>query len=511
VKRVTAALLFLVVTALVSSKTAVAYDVNSTGSAVVSATILSTTFNPPILVAPVNNSSTNNPREPLVWKRPSPLPVTPLHHYDVYVDGQIFAASVSDSVTTQTYYYYTITRINDTFTLNLNSDFAQGYHTWSVTAYNTYGTSAGSETRTYYIDSIAPYITLQKVDTKTLNWSTNNLTAIPDVTLRGLSVNNPNPLLSGTVEPYANMQIVLMCPQNILNCHNQSYLGNYPTGVWQHRFYGLIRGVVYTVHLSATDSAGNSTIFPEFYLAYGLATPTPSAITTPTVSPTISIPPTTTPTLTIEVIPTPFIPAPPLSPTPPIFLTSTPVKTINYLPYLLILLALGLPLHLLMTTFGAKIRFTQIHHFFLILFFPFFKHQTYQTIPFTTLDFFDPDKLDSVWQTAISNINGFYSLKTDIPPKLFTQITSTGRLWKNTILQSNLLSISCLYPCTETAQMATDRLRHLSMTLRSLPLAIACLTSGVCLALSPNYFYLIYLYLSLHLVFTEYLYPRISK
>jgi len=509
-------LLFFIILLHVSSQTAFAFELIATNSAIVSASVPSTTFNPPTLVSPKDNSATNNTREALVWQRPSPLPVTPLHHYDVYLDGQIFAASVSDSITTQTYYFYTITRSDNTFTLNFNTDLAQGYHTWSVTAYNTYGINVSSETWTFYVDSVVPNIKLQKVDSQTLNWDTGNPVSIPDISLRLITVGNPNPLLSGTVEPYANLQIILLCPQNIRNCHNQIWQGNYPTGLWQNRFYGLVRGHVYTVYLAATDAAGNSTIFPDFYLIYGSAIPTPSAIITPTAIPTPpvspSISPTETPTPTLEITPTPFVPVPPVSPTPPVFNNSAqPAKTFNYFIIFFVLLAVGLPLHLLMTVFGAQISFANLLRFLFTLIFPFIGRKNYQTIPFATLLFYNPEKLDTPWQTKISDINGFFSLPSPIPEKLFIKVVCVGRHWSDVILPGNLLSSICLFPILQNPQTASDRLRHRSLTLRSLPLALACLTSAICLYLQPNYFYLIYLYLSLQLVFSEYLYPKISK
>jgi hypothetical protein len=506
--RVTAKLLFFCILILFSSQTVLAED------AVVSATIVSniTTVNPPILVAPNDNSATNNPREPLVWKRPLII-TNPLHHYDVYVDGALFAATVSDSIVNQNYYYYNIHRENDTFFLNLNTDLAQGYHTWSVTLHDSLDNTASSETRTFYIDSITPFITLTKVDRQTLNWTTKDSTTIPDVNQRDLSVTTPNPLLTGSVEPYANMQFILLCPQNILHCTNQTYQGNYPTGDWQHRFYGLIKGLVYTVYLSATDAAGNSVIFPEFYLAYGVVTPTPSAIITPVPTTPPGISPTLTPEPTPEIVtpPTPFTPVPPAIPTPPIFQTATLAKTPNYLSYFLFLLVIGLPLHLAMTIYGAKIAFSNRFRFLFTLFFPFVGRKNNQTLPFCTIDIYHPDILDKSFQTIISNINGHFSINENLPDKIFIKITCTDRVWKNIIIPGSILSTICLFPSPQDLQTSPDRHRRYAMTFRSLPLIIACLTSSICLYLSPNYFFLIYLYLSLHLVFTEYLYHRFTR
>lgn len=213
--RVTAKLLFFIFLLLSSSKTVFAED------AVVSASVISniTSVNPPILIAPNDNSATNNPREPLVWKRPLTI-TNPLHHYDVYVDGALFASSISDSIINQSYYFYNIHREDDTFFLNLNTDLSEGYHTWSVIIHDSVDNTASSETRTYYIDSITPFINLQKVKDQTLNWNTQDYSTIPDANQRDLSDTTPNPLLKGSVEPYANLQIILMCPQNIPNCSN---------------------------------------------------------------------------------------------------------------------------------------------------------------------------------------------------------------------------------------------------------------------------------------------------
>lgn len=521
--RVTAKLLFFIIIFLISSQSVLAIDNPSTGSAVVSATVISTSFAAPILIAPINNSATNNPREPLSWKRPSPLPTTSLHHYDVYLDEQMFASSISDSITSQTYYFYTVRRTDNTFYLDFTTDLAQGYHTWRVVAYDTAGISSGTGTWTYYIDSTNPFITVQKADHQTLNWTTLDYTTIPNVNQRDLTITTSNPLLIGKVEPYANMQIILMCPTNIPansagrpRCQNQIYQGNYPSGIWQHRFYDLIRGLVYTVYLSTTDAGGSSVIFPEFYLAYGIITPSPTLEPTkPTASPSGEIsptPPVVTPTPEIEI---PFTPLPPTAPTPPVFLTATPVSTqlkIDYLKLIsLLLLVFGLPLHLFMIVYGTKTRFTLIPKLFFVIFFPFLGKKDYQTVPFATIEMFDPDKLTSSWQTKISDIKGYYSLTSPLINKIFIKISCMGRYWKNVILSGILIPQICLFPILETPQTPPNSLRHRFMIFRSLPLVVACLTSAIALIFQPNYFFLIYLYLSLHLVFTEYLYPRLQR
>jgi hypothetical protein len=304
VPRLTAKLLFFVVLILASSRPVFALDLNVASSASVSASVTNVPLTAPILISPDDNATTNNPREPLVWGRPSPLPTAPLYYYNVYLDGSIFASNVNDGITSQNYYFYNITRVDDTFTLTPNFDYGQGYHTWSVTVYNTYGQNVSSDTRTFYLDSINPFITLQKVESQTLNWSTTDPNSIPDINQRYLTVNTPTPLLTGQVEQYANMQIALVCPQNIPGCSNQLLEGNYPTGDWQQRIYGLLPNLIYSVFISATDAAGNSTLFPEFFLTYSTTSPTPSPTPTATPTPTGTPTPTATPTAKPTVKPT---------------------------------------------------------------------------------------------------------------------------------------------------------------------------------------------------------------
>ena len=525
--RLTAKLLFFI--ALILSCTAIArhsptYALNpyATGSAVVSATVIGSSIGPPILIAPNDNSATNNPREPLVWTRPSPLPSTPIHHYDVFLDGIIFASTVSDSVTTQNYYFYSITRIGDTFHLYFNTDLADGYHTWKVTVYDNSGINSSSETRTYYIDSSIPILTLKKVDHQTLGWTTADLTTIPDADHRLLTVTTADPLLSGTIEPYVNMQFYLICPQNIQDCTDQFYSGNNPESTWKHRFYNLIPDEIYTVYIAATDAGGNSVIFPEFYLVYGSAAITPvealPAKPLPTPSPEIEISPLppTKPTSEVGTPETeiPFTPVPPAAPAPPVFKNATltqPLKIENLKLEIMFLFIFGLPSHLVMTSYGTQTRLSNLARFLYTLFFPFLGSKKFKTLPFSTLEVFHPNQIDSTHQTVISDINGEYALKEPLPESLFIKIICAGRVWKNAIISQSQFLNTCLFPKLESPQTPPNRLRRIFMTYRSIPLGLACITSGVALVIFPSFYFLIYLYLSFHLVFTEYLYPRLSK
>jgi len=519
VNRVATKLLFFVVLILISSKSVFA-DIEESGK--VTATILSQSFNPPILISPANNSAVNNPIISFSWNRPDPIPVTPLHHYDFYLDDNIFASSISDSINTQEYYYYNITRDNNVFHLDMKYALSEGYHTWKVIAYNSGNISVSSETWKFYIDSITPFISLTNVDTKSYNWNTSIPSSIPDLPKRFLTVNTTDPLLKGNVEPFSNMQIVLLCPQNILNCHNQIWTGNYPSGRWEHRFYGLQKGFTYTALLSATDAAGNSIIFPKFFLTYGPVLPTPFAIITPTgtISPTASVTPKPTvyPTLTptpeyhpTEIIPIIVEPVPPVSPTPPLEITPPTPKYNFFALLLLLIIVFGLPLHLLMSIIGTGTPIKFIPKFLFILAYPFIGNKKYQSIPLTSLLFYNAKDFSKPWQIKVTDIFGRYSLKEIFPEKIFLKMFSSLRQTKDVIMLGSQLPIICIFAASKAPTNLLERFQKTNMSLRWFPLIIAIITSSIAFVIKPSYFLLIYLYLSLQYTFSEYLYPRINK
>lgn len=540
---------FFIVTILLFSRVSPVFSAGvETSGADVSATVIAQSFNAPTLIAPTNNAAINTKRPTFSWNRPSPVPSTPLHHYDLYIDDAIFAASVSDSITSQTYYFYTATASAGIFYVSLNTDLTEGTHTWKVTAYNDAGISATSETRTFYVDSIYPPIGVTKVDTTNLTWTTSDPTTIPSDGSRYITVNTEDPLLKGNVETNANIKFVLICPQNI-SCTNQSWEGNNTTGTWDHRFYDLVPNLFYTVQISATDAAGNSTFFPDFYISFGVAlvtptsTPTPSTTPTPTttITPSISISPTATPspsptatlsgTLTptlpplpsgtitpppgfaVSITPTRYISSPPVSPTIPPRKDNTRARAIYlFYMFLIVLMIFGLPLHLAMTIFSKRISFITIPNFLYLLCYPFFNNKTHQTAPFTQIKFFISDQLNRPWQRIISDIKGDYALPASIPEKIYITLLCEGRDWKrNVLVKGSLINQSCLCPIIKTSLNTREKVRKLIYDLRVIPLVIACLTSTTALFIQPSIYIIIYLYFSLQYSYSEYIYPKLVR
>ena len=494
----------------------------------VSASIPEQSFNPPTLISPADNSVTNNPQTPFSWERPDPLPATSLDHYDLYIDGVIFAQGISDSLALPSeYYFYIVERTDDIFKVYPKTSLSEGYHTWKVIAYTSAGTSAESTIWTFYVDSIDPFIKLTSVDTSTLNWDSRDLTTIPSEELRYIYVTE-DPLLKGEVEPGANLQFTLLCPIDITDCTSLTQTYNYPDGKFQHRFYDLLPNRTYTVYLTVTDAAGNVTNFPVFYLIHlsgfagifppppGISTLIPEGILpTPPVLPTpitgeepLIVPETFIPEL---YTPAEFLPVPPIAPTPPPPVPEIAPRPLSYLPLLMLLLVFGLPLHLALSQFATATGISHTHKFLLILLYPFIGKKKYMTQPFTTIDIHDTLITYKPFSITISDILGQYSLPEPIPKTLFVKATHSERDFKPAIIPGEVFRNICLYLIPTPHKSKLQRLRSTSMTVRSIPLSIGILTSATALVLIPSHGLLIYLYLCLQATFSEYVYPKISR
>jgi hypothetical protein len=511
-------------------------------NATVSATVanISDTLYAPTLISPANSSATNSARVTFNWRRPSPLPVTnTIDHYDLYIDDVVFAASVPDSLTTQDFYFYTATGSSGLFFIGLKQDLTQGYHTWKVAVYDNTGQNTATGNWTFYIDSIAPFITLTSIDSTTYNWSTGG--TIPAESSRYLSVDNANPTLKGLVETNSNLLITLTCPSPVpTGCTTQTTTINSTDGNWSKQFTGLVANLYYTVSLAATDAGGNSTTFPNFYIKYATTatTPTSSLTTTPTtttsttptskltstITPTDSITPTSTqtipqitglltppPNLAGLITPTSFVPKVPPVPTPPPQKTTKPRIAYAYGPIILILfLLLGLPTHLTLSSIGVSANFKTVLRFIFTLGFPFLKRKNTSTLPFTFIEIYDSQKPHKHPYKTISDVNGNIYFPENLPLQVLIKTKNTNYTLNDFVYPSLLLPHTCLIPLPKRSKGASESLKNNLYNLRTAPLIIAILTSAIGLYFYTNLYVITYLYLSLQYAFSEYYYPRIK-
>lgn len=517
-------------------------DVALADSATVSATVanISDTLYAPTLISPANNSATNSARITFNWRRPSPLPVTnTLDHYDLYIDDVVFAASVPDSLTTQDFYFYTATGSGGLFYIGLKQDLTQGYHTWKVAVFDNTGQNTATGNWTFYIDSIAPFITLTSVDSTIYNWSTSG--TIPEESSRYLSVDNANPTLKGLVETNSNLLITLTCPSPVpTGCTTQTTTINSTDGNWSKQFTNLVANLYYTVSLAATDAGGNSTTFPNFYIKYATTATTPTTTATTTLTTTVTTSPTAkttlTPTITglvtlsptqiipqisslltpppdlaALVTPTSFVPKVPPAPSPPPQKITKPRIAYAYGPIILALfLLLGLPTHLTLTSIGVSANFNNALRFIFTLGFPFLKRKNTNTIPFTFVEVYDSQKPHKHPYKTISDINGNIYFPNNLSPQVIIKSKNTNFILSDFVYPSMLLPHTCLTPLPKRTKGTSESLKNNLYNLRTAPLIIAILTSTIGLYFYTNIYIFTYLYLSLQYAFSEFYYPRIK-
>lgn len=520
----------------------------ATDDTVVSVTVVEQTLGPVLIVSPSDYQSLSTLQPNLVWQRPDPYPPTPVDTYDVYLDGELLAVDIPEDLTyDDTNYFYDLYRELDVFTLDFKTDLSQGYHTWQVYDYNWIPLTNSSPLMHFYIDTINPDFTLVDVDTNTLNWDTSNEYTIPAVENRYLTTTS-TPVFSGTAEDGSNLQIVIKCPTGLSGCTDITEVINIQSGIFEYTAPELQPNQTYSIYMDSRDSADNTASLPVFYINYPYteptttttATPTPTTTTTPTATPTTTITPTPTPTngvtitptptATVSATPTPEYPTPTLppelgepgvpeegyqpptvpKPTAPPAVTPKvrePLNKMSFLPLVIFLLVIGLPLHLAATQFGRDISIKQTFLFLYSLLFPFISKKKYQTTIFSYLSVYDPQTNKMVYQT-ISDIYGLYYLKPILPEKIYIKIHSYNRYFEPTIKNIKELSNNCLLPRLKRYQTRLERLQRYSYEYRIAPLILGLLTAIIAMFVYQKYLLLIYLYLCLQAIYSEYIYQK---
>lgn len=549
-----AILILIVLVFLLSGNVFAANPVTS--NSVVSASITSGDLYSPTLISPPDNHASRSAMFTFVWRRPSPLPSTTLDHYDLFIDNAIFASNVPDSLTSQDLYFYTATGSSGLFYIGLKQALAEGYHTWRVAVYDNIGRNTATGNWNFYIDSIVPFISLLQIDSSVYDWNSAVSGSIPAESERYLEVDNDSPSLSGNMEQNANLLISLICPSGApAECVNQSWVINSTDGSWEKQFSGLIQDINYTVNLSATDATGNSTLFPVFYLKYivGGSYPTDDVFddgvtedledelddgdssgnytddyssedvdyemqelqVSPSISqealPGVSLTLTPPSGLSALVTPTPFVSRVAPTPTlPPQKVERESTGGYGYL-ILILLLCLGLPTHLLFVGMGLGVRLVNLFRFLFGLFFPFLRFVSAKIRPFCFVELSGVENGRKYLYRTMSNIVGDVYFPKKIPNKVVVAIESTWYFWNEKAINTNLLFSSCLLPFLKKRYSSWEQFLVFLYSLRSIPLALAVITSSVGLYFYNSWYLLAYLYLSLQLVFSEYIYPKMKN
>lgn len=214
----------------------------------------------PILVSPVNGSYLSDPNITFVYNKVNNTENT-LSHYQLYLNNQLKVQEIpvnQDSINTD---QYQCVVNNDQYNLTLKQPLSDSIYNWKIRIVDTNDNYADSALWTFSLDTQGPILIINQVgsENKELGYSSKTPTEIPTQTM--LSTNDPRPVFAGRSEPGSQIRIVLKNSQNkttILrgSAKQQGYFEIYPST-------NLINDT-YTITVSSSDSAGNTTLLPDF-------------------------------------------------------------------------------------------------------------------------------------------------------------------------------------------------------------------------------------------------------
>lgn len=257
----------------------------------------------PVLISPKNNSVTNTTAPNFIFN-PS-LGSTAVSYYQLWLDGNLNTDHIPQS---------TLTIIT-----NAKSALSQGQHTWMIKAMGSYSTTRNSATWIFTIDTTAPLILVNQVAEHTTSLSSLDLTTIPSNLT--FTTTNRLPVISGQSEANAGLTISLISSASVTTL--AATVGTDAT--FSLKPGSNLNYTSYTVLITSTDLAGNTTTLPSFTLK--VQAPPKISLALPFL-PTITLPQLQLPFSEPSAILPQLLLAQPL--------TATPV-IISYLPWLIIL------------------------------------------------------------------------------------------------------------------------------------------------------------------------------
>ena len=230
-KRIIIITVIMIITVIVNPSTALGVVNPQSGSAAVTATVPDRGRpDTPVLISPGNNAVISTAAPTFIFN-PS-LGDRPVSHYQLWLDG----AKNTDHIP-QSY---------STITAQALAALAPGSHTWMIKAIAANGSDRDSAIWSFSIDTTAPLILVNEVAGQPFQGAVSFSTA------------DRYPLISGQSEAGAMLSI---------SFNNETV----STQIGADRLFNLKPKTAllpgrYTVSISASDQAGNSTSLPSFYL-----------------------------------------------------------------------------------------------------------------------------------------------------------------------------------------------------------------------------------------------------
>lgn len=275
-----------------------------------------------VLIAPPDETLTNDATPTFVWQQATDnVGVT---YYQFWLDGSLLFDNIPTSSTTNGQYTLNYDSNSGQYSLTPSALISNGTHTWSIVAYDLAGNNSTSVTWEFTVDTQAPSFIVTAVGEFTTVISAQDLSSVPT---DPIELEDNEPILSGTGEPNAQVQLTVTIPDQAAQVINFTISGS---GTWSVQLGILPRDVVIYLTFIITDSAGNSSvlsdlpilIIQEFIVFPPTPTPSPSPSGSPIASPPQSPDPSAsplasiepTPTATPEILPSPIIQIPILPP-----------------------------------------------------------------------------------------------------------------------------------------------------------------------------------------------------
>jgi hypothetical protein len=173
----------------------------------------------PILVSPPDGSLLTTLYPTFIWE-PS-TDEQGIGKYQLYLDGSILFDNIPLSSTTNS--EYTLVVEDGEMKLTPNGALSQGTHTWKIVVYDIYDNTNESATWSFTIDTLGPTTVVTQVGDQTTTITSDDASTVP---LTPLRLNQNEPIISGTSETGATLQLTLTIPGEPIQTFEQTLSGN---------------------------------------------------------------------------------------------------------------------------------------------------------------------------------------------------------------------------------------------------------------------------------------------
>lgn len=232
----------------------------------------------PVLISPEDEAILTTSTPTFVWYGSTDN--VGIDHYDFWLNEVTHISNISPVDQDTAIFTLVVNEDNNTFSLTIKEAISDGDYTWSVVASDAVSNTATSATWDFSIDTLAPYLSITKIEDETVLITTANSQTLPT---EPFSTKHKDPLISGLGEPNTTLLIILAIPgQNTVSTTYSIGSG----GTWTYQFPSLDKNTLVTLTLIIEDSAGHTNTLTPIQFIY-------KSLTETLVSPTVEAPTTT--------------------------------------------------------------------------------------------------------------------------------------------------------------------------------------------------------------------------